>query len=360
MNQQQLKEIMCGKQQGPVAGLVRGLLRGGALGYGVGVSLRNGLFTRGLLKQVRVDAKVISVGNLTAGGTGKTPLVVWLCQQLANVTQIAILTRGYKSKTPHSQSDAATLGDEPALLARACPDIPVVVNPDRVAGAQEAIEACQAEVLILDDGFQHRRLQRDLDIVTIDASCPFGYERLLPAGLLREPITALQRAQAAVVTRCDQVSTHEREEILKTLHHINPLLAIAQTRHDPTTVQGPNVETFAAEALHGRRVFAFCGLGNPDAFYQTLRVLGAQLVGTFSFDDHHHCTERELRGLQEQAQRTRADLILTTEKNWIGLPTQGASAERPLAYLGMELGFLTGQEELIQRIEQILTDIPAA
>jgi len=348
---------MCGKQQGPVAGVVRGLLRCGAVGYGLGVSLRNGLFTRRLLKQIQVDAKVISVGNLTAGGTGKTPLVVWLCQKLADVTRIAILTRGYKSNSRNGQPGSPTLGDEPALLARACPEIPVVVNPNRVAGALEAIDACQAEVLILDDGFQHRRLRRDLDIVTIDATCPFGFERLLPAGLLREPITALQRAQAAVVTRCDQVSTHAREEILKTLHHINPLLAIAQTRHDPTTVQGPKVPTFDAQTLKGRRIFAFCGLGNPDAFYQTLRVLGAQLVGTFSFDDHHHCTERELRGLQEQAQRTRADLILTTEKNWIGLPAQSLSAEIPLAYLGMQLGFLTGEQELLERIEETLTDI---
>jgi tetraacyldisaccharide 4'-kinase len=357
VNQQQLKEIMGGKQQGPVAGAVRGLLRCGALGYGIGVTLRNGLFTRGVFKQVKVPAKVISVGNLTAGGTGKTPLVVWLCQKLADTTQMAILTRGYKSGDAKTAGGEAALGDEPALLARACPDVPVVVNPDRVAGAREAIEACQAEVLILDDGFQHRRLRRDLDIVTIDATCPFGYDRLLPAGLLREPVSALQRAQAAVVTRCDQVSVNTREDILKTLHQVNPLLAIAQTRHDPTTIQGPAISTFPAGALKGHRIFAFCGLGNPDAFYQTLRVLGAQLVGTFSFDDHHHCTERELRGLQEQAQRTRADLILTTEKNWIGLPALKGPAEIPLAYLGMELGFLTGEAELVELVE---TTLPSA
>jgi tetraacyldisaccharide 4'-kinase len=364
VKQQRFKQIVSGEQTGPVAGLARVLLHGAALGYQGAVGLRNRLYGKGLLKRTTVAAKVISVGNITAGGTGKTPLVVWLCRQLGQIQHaqtpshnIAILTRGYKAHTRNGDGKTPeNIGDEPALLARSCPEVPVVVNPDRIAGAREAINECRAEVLILDDGFQHRRLHRDLDIVTIDATCPFGYDYLIPAGLLREPVESLRRAQAAVVTRCDQVSSVAREEILKTLHRIHPTLVIAQTRHAPTAVQGDGLKTFPAEQLKGRRIFAFSGLGNPEGFYQTLRVLGAQLVGTLSFDDHHRCTARELRGVVEQGQRTRADLILTTEKNWIGLPKLPGPLDIPLAYLGIELAFIAGERALVELIEQTLAD----
>lgn len=363
---------------GPLAGMARGLLRCGALGYGVAIGVRNGFYRRGLFKSHNLDATVISIGNLTAGGTGKTPLVVWLCnlltgdQESPSGLSVAILTRGYKSRTQDSEPShqkpknlkdnqvTTPANDEPALLARACPSVPVVINPDRVAGAEEAIEECGAQVLILDDGFQHRRLGRNLDIVTIDATCPFGYDHLLPAGLLREPVVSLKRAQAAVITRCDQISTVAREGILKSLQRIHPDMVVAQTRHAPTMVHGKDFESFPSEQLKGQRVFAFCGLGNPDGFYQTLRVLGVHLVGTLSFNDHHRCTSRELLGIWEQAQRTRADLILTTEKNWFGLPETDPHSTIPLGFLGVELAFMSGEETLVSLIEETLTGtIPA-
>jgi tetraacyldisaccharide 4'-kinase len=192
-----------------------------ARGYSLVVRLRNFLYSKRRLKIHTADVPVISVGNITTGGTGKTPLVIWLCNTIYQKSKIknqkcgvAILTRGYKTRGTRDEGpfDFAQgrrgTTDELAILAESCPQAKVIVNPDRAAAARRAVGFC-AKVLVMDDGFQHRRLRRDLDIVTIDATCPFGYGRLLPAGLLREPVASLRRADAAVVTRCDQNSESE-------------------------------------------------------------------------------------------------------------------------------------------------------
>jgi len=211
MNQQLHRQLVSGSRSGPVASVARFGLRLLSWPYAAAVTLRNICYDRGWFKSDHVAPVVISIGNITAGGTGKTPLVLWLSKMLAEKgLAFVILTRGYKS-------GKYRLSDEPAILAGAAGRAKVIVNPDRVAAAKEAIEKFNAEVVLMDDGFQHRRLRRDLDIVAIDATCPFGYGRLLPGGLLREPATALKRAQAAVITRCDQVDSDQVEQIKKKL-----------------------------------------------------------------------------------------------------------------------------------------------
>lgn len=354
LNQDQFRAIISGRRRDAAAVAVRSLLGAATFGYGLAVRIRNALYDHHVFKTHRVNAAVLSIGNLTTGGTGKTPLVVWLCRELAQCSafgtqhyRVAVLTRGYKS-TQHS-AVSRQYSDEPAILARACGDVPVIVNPDRVAGAKAAM-AKGAEVLVMDDGFQHRRLARDLDVVAIDATLPFGYDRLLPAGLLREPPTALSRAQAAVITRSDFVRPDQLEQIERTLREVNPRLVVARAIHAPVAIQLADGHTMTAADLAGKRVYAFCGIGNPEAFFQTIEAHGAHLVGTMSFNDHYLCTAEDIRRVLQQAATAKADLVLTTEKNWLGLEPSLFDERQAAGYLEIRLEVTAGRDALIRLI----------
>ena len=391
LNQQSHRKLISGQCSGLGALLLRAFLRIASSGYSIIVRLRNCMYSKGWLKAHHVNAVVICVGNITTGGTGKTPLVAWLCKQTASRYKCAILTRGYKS-TQDSKSHA----DEPAMLAENCPGVRVIVNPDRVAGATEAIISYGAEILIMDDGFQHRRLARDLDIIAIDATQPFGYGKMLPAGLLREPVAALKRASAVVITRCDQVDSSQLNELEEKLQSINPNLVVANAMHaaasieylDPTVIPAQagiqnvdetmdsrlrgndSVEQLkrkSVEHLRDKKVFAFCGIGNPDAFLNTVRALGAELVGSKIYDDHHHYTDVCLAEISEQAAKLGADLILTTQKDWTKLisnfrsqisdlrsQVSDSGSSIPFACLVIEIQFIKGRDELKSLIESTI------
>ncbi len=376
MDQQTYRKLISGHSAGLAAGLLRCVLWIAAAGYAAAVGVRNLLYSHGWLTAHRVDAAVISVGNITAGGTGKTPLVAWLCEliisdfksEISNFkSQIAdfkcaILTRGYKSGLQENEN----FKDEVAILAESCPEAKVIVNPDRVAGAAEAIAKFGAKVLVMDDGFQHRRLARDLDIVAVDATEPFGYGKLLPAGLLREPVSALKRAHAIVITRCDQVPKAEVDALEKKLLAANPNMVVARSIHAPVSVEYPEPSVIgrvdsclrrndSIEQLKGRKVFAFCGIGNPDAFLCSIRNLGAELAGSKVYDDHHHYTEHCLGDIRSQAEASGADIILTTQKDWTkvsGLVRPGKGV--PFAHLVIEMKFLSGQDRITSLIEKTL------
>ena len=349
MNQETYRNLVSGRTSGPIAASVRLLLVLLSWPYSLVVRLRNGLYSAGLFRTRRVDAVVISVGNLTTGGTGKTPLVVWLCRTIRQrQRRCAILTRGYKTQ-------GRELSDEPALLAARCPQVNVVINPDRVAGAGQAIAEHEAEVLILDDGFQHRRLARDIDIVTIDATLPFGYGRLLPAGLLREPIAGLWRAQAAVITRCDQVSEERLAEIERQLQRVNPDMILASSIHAPVSTVTERGTQVGLDQLRGKRVCAFCGLGNPVAFFDTVRRVGGVLVGCRVFDDHHAYTSGDLSQIRRLAAEQKAEYIMTTQKDWTKVePLLSAPGDPPMAYLAVEMEFVSGGEQLTGLIDRVL------
>jgi len=366
ISQDQFRAIISGRRRDVAATVVRSLLGVAGLGYRLAVHVRNALYDHHVLRTHRVNAVVLSIGNLTTGGTGKTPLVVWLCKQLTQNSELrtlnsapAILTRGYKAKIQKSEvrspkpEGAVQYSDEPSLLAKAGPGVEVVVNPDRVAGAGTAA-AQGARVLVMDDGFQHRRLARDLDIVAIDATLPFGYGRPLPAGLLREPLTALARAQAAVITRSDLARPDQLDQIERTLLRFNPRLKIARAIHAPTAVHIPNNRVMSPADLAGKRVYAFCGIGNPDAFFQTLTKLGANLVGTAAFDDHHACTEDDIQRMCQRAEAAKADVILTTEKNWLSLEPALFDGRLPAGYLEVQLEVTSGGDDLIRLIRATL------
>jgi tetraacyldisaccharide 4'-kinase len=360
LNQETYKKLISGQNSGPFTSAVRLLLSIVAVFYGAGIWLRNWLFdggqvksyavtTAGLVTSDRTQATtpVISVGNITVGGTGKTPLVIWLCNLFheQNVN-CAILTRGYKA--------SKDTNDEPGMLAKNCPGSAVVINPDRLAGAIEAVKKHKAQVLIMDDGFQHRQLHRDVDIVTIDAMLPFGYGRMLPAGLLREPASALKRAQAVVITRCDLVSRNNLTELMATINRINPNLIVAQTIHSPVLAISSDKQ-IPVEELKGKKIYAFCGIANPEAFLATVGLVGANIVGSKIYDDHHNYTVNDVNDIYRDAAKLGAQIILTTEKDYnkISSPASGRS-DLVLAYLAVRLQFVEGPDGIRDLIERSL------
>jgi tetraacyldisaccharide 4'-kinase len=319
---------------------------------------------------------VFSIGNITVGGTGKTPLVIWLCKFLRQKDfRCAVLTRGYKARRAscvmrrakngrNTQYDIRNTIDEPAILAESCPEAEVIVNPDRVAGAAEAVNKFGAEVLIMDDGFQHRRLARDLDIVTIDGTCPFGYGKVLPAGLLREPVAALKRADVVVITRCDQTANTELTQLEEKLKQTDPDMIIARSIHTPICAKSLNGKEISIEELKGKKIFAFCGIANPDAFLNTIKNIEANLVGSKIYNDHYHYTDDCLADIHEQARHLNADLILSTQKDWFSSPLsaihntsneqRAARYDIPFAYLAIELRFISGEDKITRLIEDAL------
>ncbi len=361
--EQNYRRLISGQSSSFSASLLRFLLGIAAICYSLFVRLRNFLFSKGLLKVHHVDAAVFCVGNITVGGTGKTPLVVWLCNLITQNPKLktqnckcAILTRGYKAKAQEN----ADFTDELAIFAESCPEAEVIVNPDRLAGAAEAIDKYATKVLIMDDGFQHRRLTRDLDIVAIDATQPFGYGKLLPAGLLREPVTSLKRAGAVVITRCDQVTETQLSEIDEKLRAINSGMIIARSIHAPVYAKSTDDKEISIEKLKVKKIFAFCGIGNPDAFLNTIKNLGPELAGSKVYDDHYHYTDACLTDISEQAEKLGADLILTTQKDWTKVISSFKSqisnfkSPLPFTYLAVEIKFLAGEDKLTALIKDTL------
>jgi len=380
LNQDAYRKLISGGSRGLGAALLRFILGIVTQVYRGIICLRNISYSKGWLRIHRAEVPVISIGNITTGGTGKTPLAIWFCKFLQQKKfRCAVLTRGYKTaKDPALKTQ--DYRDESAILAESCPKAKVIVNPDRVAGAAEAVDKFGAKVLIMDDGFQHRRLARDLDIVAIDATQPFGYGKLLPAGLLREPVTALRRADAVVITRCDQISESGLSQIEKKLQLANPDMIIASSIHAPICVKyskpfvipaeagiqknGETVDSFlyrndSIEQLKDKNIFAFCGIGNPGAFLNTIKSLGANLVGSKIYNDHHHYKNKDIADIYRRAAELKADLILTTQKDWTKLIFDRRLSivdcrDIPLAYLAIELKFLAGEDRLTGLIEDAL------
>jgi len=289
-----------------------------ATAYGAALVLRNAFAPA----PAHAGVPILCVGNLTAGGTGKTPAVAWVVEVLRRAgRRPAVLTRGYG-------------GDETVLLERLLPGIPVIVEPDRVAGAARAVSA-GADVLVMDDGFQHRRLHRDLDLVLLDATDPFGGGHLLPWGRLREPKEALGRAGAVLITRADQAAPEAVRGIREEIARLSPKALIVEAVHAPVDVEG----------LKGLRVFAVCGIGNPGAFHRTLAGFGASVAGSWDFPDHHAYRAADVEAVNKAA----AGLpVVTTQKDWVKLEALPAAAGWKTLKIRLEMR--SGREALEERI----------
>jgi tetraacyldisaccharide 4'-kinase len=334
-----LHDLASGRSRGPAAAMLRGVLALLEVPVSWYVRRKDKAFDEGRITIHHVDAPVISVGNLTAGGTGKTPLVEWLARRLQEQgKKVVLISRGYGSQSGKEN-------DESRELAAKLPGVPHLQNPDRVTAAWKAVAEHPGSVLILDDAFQHRRLHRDFDIVLLDALCPFGYEHVLPRGFLREPVEGLQRADAVVLSHANLIDDAARESIRQRVAQLAPRAIWAEAVHAPQELRSHAGHSSPIETLRGQRIAAFCGIGNPAGFRRTLELAGAEIVAWREFADHCPYNAGQVGSLEAWARESNAETVVCTHKDLVKLPMEGL-ARKPLQALVVGLNFIAGQAEL--------------
>jgi len=374
--------------------------------YGLGVRLRLSAYTKGIFRGKSLPGYVVSVGNLTAGGTGKTPAVVMLARwALGQGHRVVILSRGYGAQYKQEilevsdgkgrYADARMAGDEPSLLAREVPGSPVIISRSRYRAGMYAHTTFGSDCFILDDGFQHLELERDLNLALIDACDPFGNGHLLPWGPLREPLHQLRRADAFILTRFSRVQSPERraqsakgkeqraegrgpgaesnamryapcavrspQETLAFLKERFPSTPVFCADHIPDKVIFPlSGQAHTPGFLRGKRVLAFAGIAHPEQFQESLIELGADVVQFKGFRDHYHFDGDEIREMIRMKERIGARYLLTTEKDWMRIApfafTTAAPVHNDLAYLSVRFAFLPGQEGIFGIIRNGLSE----
>ncbi len=305
--------------------------------YRQAVELRNRLYDTGWLRVHRLKRPVVSVGNLTLGGTGKTPTVIALGRMLQESGySVSVLLRGYKgshrggpllvSDGRRIGSEAAVAGDEALVIAKNLPEALVTVGKDRARAGQWVESWSSVDVHLLDDGFQHRRLDRCLDLVLVDVTNPFGDGLMVPAGQLREPLEALARADAVMLTRTHPGGSYER--LTRELQHFKPGIPCLLSRQilESASERAPRGETLEV-SLEGRRALAFAGLANPEQFFVSLRQSGVDLAQTLRFGDHHRYSTRDLAAIRRRCQALQVDTVITTEKDAENFPASSMDLE---------------------------------
>jgi tetraacyldisaccharide 4'-kinase len=335
-----------------------------AIPYQAVVQLRNRLYNLQMLPIHNAPAPVISVGNISVGGTGKSPFVIYLAQRLqemsGNRLKTAVVTRGYLGQASgtllvsNGQKVIATpeyAGDEPVMIAEAALGLVVIVDKDRVRGATVAVKEQRARVVILDDGFQHRRLNRDLDIVLLDAGNPLGNRFMLPAGYLREPLKSLARADLIVLSKAvgDVGELEERRRRLEALLH-KPVIVTRLVPRYWRRVGGS--ELFAADQVGGKRVVAFAGIARPGSFFETVRCLGVIIADRIPLPDHCRYSKSQLDSIARRFVKAKAEWLVTTAKDAIKLPA--ILRFLPVYQLETSLEVASGGEHLEQAIARVI------
>src|ERR1035437_4879429 len=360
--------------------------------YGACLQVLSWLFNGAVEARLRLDRHrifhdqplgclVVVVGNLTVGGTGKTPVVEKFARALQERgRKVAILSRGYKSKTPplwkkfwwwltHTEEppprvvsdgtrvllDSEHAGDEPFMLARNLPGVVVLVDKNRVKAGAYAIKKFGCDTLVLDDGFQYLPLKGQLNLLLVDKTNPFGNGHLLPRGVLREPIKHLRRASYVFLTKSNGQRDHELESVIA---RNNPGVDIIECAHRPQYLQRLGVPRGAADGrepltfLKGRRVLAFSGIATPESFEKFLRHLGALIVARERFLDHYRFAEEDLDEFVAQAQREGAECLVTTEKDAVRIP-EGRTWPLPVYYLRLEIDLISGAADFNEAVSRI-------
>lgn len=354
-----LLSIISGQQRGFFTSIIRGFLWALTPLYAVAVKRRNRKFDTGKTPIARVNVPVISIGNLTTGGTGKTPLVIWVCQQIRSMNcRVAIVSRGYGAAT--HDDGRAKQNDEAMELEHRLPDVPHLQNLDRAAAASVAVEQLETQCIVMDDGFQHRKLHRDLDVVVVDATLPFGYGHVLPRGLLREPLASFARADFIVISRCDQVSAARVEQTVATIRQCNPAAPIATTKVMPSMWLQFDGQQHPLESLSDQSVYVCCAIGNPNSFLATAEAVQAEtglaIVGHAFFDDHHLYQRTDLETIAQAANANRATAIICTHKDLVKLGVNQFQG-LPIYALVTEIVFQTGQQQLHTAMTTALNSI---
>ncbi|MBP2646129.1 MAG: lpxK [Firmicutes bacterium] len=366
-----LYQVVYGEKQGVVAQIVRWLLTCMSYIYGLGVRTKLGLYKYGFLKQHRLPCRVISLGNITVGGTGKTPTAQLLAVAIRDMGyRVVILNRGYRSSWRGQiglVSDGRRLymsvneaGDEAYLLAKNLPGVAVVIGKNRTITGDYAVANLNADVIILDDGYQHWQLARDLDIVLIDSINVFGNNCLLPRGTLREPLTNLNRAGAFLLTKVDQATSDAKDTIRNALTKYNSEALVVESIHDTQYFieveewyKGVKPEKLVLENVRDRKILVFSAIGNPVSFEQTIWGVGGEVVATVRFPDHHDYTMVEMQEVMQKALDKEANALVTTEKDAVKIPSEFIHSDRPLPiYVSiMEVQIIDGQEPLMDLIK---------
>ncbi|VBB09275.1 tetraacyldisaccharide 4'-kinase [Lucifera butyrica] len=370
-----LYELVHGEKKGRLAGMMLAVLRGLSVIYTWGVLVKLSLYRWGLLRQRKLPCRVISLGNITVGGTGKTPTAERLALAIRDMGyRVVILNRGYRagwqedvglvSDGRRIYMSVAEAGDEAYLLAKNLPGVAVVIGKNRSVSGDYAVKQLKADVIIMDDGYQHWQLARDFDIVLIDSINRFGNGYLLPRGTLREPLRNLNRADAFILTKVNQSTNGNREMIRQTLERYNPSALVAESTHSPQCFieierwyKGVRPDQIALDDIKGKKVMAFSAIGNPASFEQTIAELKAELADTVRFPDHHDYTMAEMQFIMQRAVDNGLCALVTTEKDAVKIPAEFIHSDRPLPLyvLNMTVEFIDGQPMLTELIKRALS-----
>ncbi len=339
--------LMTDEAKDPLSFFLKGILW--VLSYQYLWALAVGEFLRGigLLKERKIPLPVVSVGNLTVGGTGKTPFVKWMARRfLSQGKKVAILTRGYRRVKE-------TISDESAELQNSLPGLPVWVGRDRVSSAERAVSSGM-DAVILDDGFQHRRLARDLDIVLLDATRPFGNGKTLPRGILRESPSALRRADLLVITRADAEA--KIDDLTRFLKKEAPLVPILTARHHlKRFYEARTKKEVSPEIVKKGKSLSFCGIGNPEAFSRLLEASGIRPLKRIDWMDHYRYTKQDIEKMDREAKKIGAEFLLTTEKDAARLDLLGFSPATELVVAEIEMVITQNEEELLSRLDTLFS-----
>jgi len=346
--------------------------------YEAGVRLRSKGFENGIFREHRLPCRVISVGNLTVGGSGKTPMTMYLAQTLKDSGYSpAVLSRGYKGKMEKAGgvvSDGTNIlmgpdqaGDEPFMMAACLPHIPFLVGADRYTAARKAIARFTPDVIILDDGFQHRRLHRDLDFVLVDATVGFGNGFLLPRGILREPLEALARADAIVMTRSDPTDIAFDAKIAKAVPHIpifrsanRPFLyGVVKAGEEMPIDAAAGLDPYDFGSFQNKRILGFSGIARNTEFRRMVTDVSKELVDFFEFPDHYGYSGADLRRIFKRAEAVSVDCVVTTQKDYARIQGRMRTPV-DLAVIGIEMDFGSDREGLTDYINQFLKPMPSA
>ncbi len=370
-------DVILERREGGRANALKFVLGGFARLYERAVQTRLGLYRRRLIRAQELGCPVVSIGNLTVGGTGKTPVAEMLARELQKRgRRVAILSRGYKSvPRPFMQRlrnklfkhldlfpprivsdghkvllDSRRAGDEPHMLAKNLPGVCVLVDKDRVKSGLHALRHFDSDLLLLDDGLQYQRLHHRIDVVLVDRQAPFGNEHLLPRGTLREPPGNLRRASYIVVTKC---GPEPDRKLLARIRQLNRTAAIIECNHAPRHWEDIKTgEKFPLDHLRGRHVGAMSGIARPESFEEGVRELGANVEITKAFADHHRFTKKEILRFLEWCDRRSLDALVTTEKDAVRFPDID-NPPVPMLFLRVEIEILRGREhweELLGRL----------
>ena len=370
-------EVILGERKGKRASALRGTLFGLSKVFAVAIKLRRFLYDVRIFRDSTLGVQVIAIGNLTVGGTGKTPVVEKFARALKDQGRnVAILSRGYRSKPPplskrlldrmllRSEStpprvvsdgknlllDSETAGDEPYMLASNLKDVIVLVDPDRVKSGRYAIEKFGCDTLLLDDGFQYWKLRgRRHDVVLVDRQQPFGNEHLLPRGTLREPPSHLARATTIFITKSDGNTTPLRQRITAN----NPSAPIIECIHQPLYFE----DVFTGERqeldfLKGKKIASLSGIAQPESFENSLIRLGGDLVYSKRFADHHRFSQQEILNAINRAKKRQAQLILTTQKDAVRLPNLDRR-DLPIYFMRVEIKIISGADDFKDCVRKI-------